>query len=84
MIFPHPGLQGVHLLLHITTEHSADVCLNFHNFPTLHVMVRKGNQRWPVLGKMADLNVKAGDKSRGTSGHVSVLVSFVCVSLPCT
>lgn len=44
-------------------------------------MVRKGNQRWPVLGKMADLNVKAGDKSSGTQVAMSRFLSHLCASL---
>lgn len=34
VMFPHPCLQGVHLLVHKTREHS--VCMEFRNFPILH------------------------------------------------
>lgn len=74
-MFPHPCPQGVHLLYHTTTEHSADVCPDFHNFPILHVMVREEERKSAVvlLGKMADFTL--------TSSPCSCLILRVCVSL---
>lgn len=72
-MFPHPCLQGVHLLVHKTREHS--VCMDFRNFPVLHENGKKKSEA--VAGQNGRLQCESRlEIKQHTSWQVSVLVSF--------
>lgn len=77
-MFPHPCLQGVHLLAHETKEHS--VCTEFQNFLMLHENGRKIKSE-AVAGQNSRLQCKSRlEIKQHTSWQVSILVLFGSLS----